>query len=501
MLSHQSRKEIIRQLARTDLFFLLVYVLLRKDLIHPWLLARCKEIDANPNGYLDLWARGHYKSTIITFALSIQDVLSSHGDNPDPKWLGLEVTIGIFSCTKPLAKQFLGQIKREFETNSMLLEYFPDILWANPSKDAPMWSLDAGLILKRKSNPKEATIEAWGIVEGQPTGKHFIGRVYDDVVTVENIRSPSMIEKTTEAWELSLNLGSKPESRPYVRYIGTRYHYSDTYKVIMDRGAAIPRIHTATLDGTVDGEPVLMTREELAKKRRDMGPYTFNCQMLQNPLADGNQGFKRAWLVFHDSSTSEFTHTNRYIIVDPANEKKQGNDYTVMAVLGLGADSNYYVIEWFRDRLSLTERGDLLFRLHRKHKPKDVGYEHYGMQADISYLKDRMKRDNYNFHITPLGGKLAKTDRIKALIPVFEQKRMYLPSTCYKTNYEKKTEDLTEIFLTHEYDTFPVCQHDDMLDCIARILHVQDDWIVVWPLIDDDEVEYSNYNEGSAWSA
>src|SRR5579864_5471175 len=101
-------------------------------------------------------------------------------------------------------------------------------------------------------------------------------------------------------------------------------------------------------------------------------------------------------------------------------------------------------------------------------------------------MKDKMKRDNYNFKIVPLGGNLAKVDRIRALIPVFERHGMYLPETCYKTNYEKKTEDLTEVFLTNEYDTFPVCRHDDMLDCLARILHVADDWRILWPKLEED---------------
>ena len=221
-LSIQDQEFLVRDLLRTDLFFLLTIGLNRKDLVHPWLLARCKEVQSAPNGYLDLWARGHYKSTIITFALSIQDILSSHGDNPHPKWGGREVTIGLFSCTKPIAKQFVGQIKREFETNTTLLDYFPDILWSDPNKEAPTWSLDSGLIVKRKSNPKEATIEAWGVVEGQPTSKHFFSLIYDDVVTIENVRSPGMIEKTTQAWELSLNLGTQDG---ITRYIGTRYHY------------------------------------------------------------------------------------------------------------------------------------------------------------------------------------------------------------------------------------------------------------------------------------
>lgn len=469
---------------------------MRTDLVHPWLLERCKEVQASPNGHLDLWARGHYKSTIITFGLTIQDILSSHGDDPDPKWGGREVTAGIFSCTRPIAKQFLSQIKREFETNDLLLEYFPDILWDNPNKDAPKWSENDGIIVKRKSNPKESTVEAWGLVDGQPTSKHFFLRVYDDAVTVDNVRSPSMIDKTTESWELSLNLG---DENGLERYIGTRYHYNDSYKVMMERGSVKPRIHTATIDGTVEGVPVLMSREVLTKKRQDMGPYTFNCQMLQNPVADGKQGFLRVWTRFYESG--EFSKMNRYIIVDPANEKKTTNDYTVMTVLGLGPDENYYTIDWIRDRLSLTERATMLFRLHRKYRPKLVGYEQYGMQADIAHMQDKMKKDNYNFKIVPLGGKLGKSDRIKTLIPVFEQGRMYLPTHCYKTNYEKKTEDLTEVFLTHEYDTFPVCQHDDMLDCMARILHVDDEWKVQWPLIEEDIEEYYEPDQSSAWSA
>ncbi len=473
-------------------------MLLRKDLIHPWLLARCQEVQASPNGHLDLWARAHGKSSIITLGLTIQDILSSHGDNPDPKWGGKEVTVGIFSCTRPLAKQFLAQIKREFESNILLREYFPDILWELPHKDAPSWSLDSGIIVKRKSNPKEATIEGHGLVDGMPTSKHFHILMFDDVVTIDSVRSPGMIEKTTQAWELSLNLGTE---HGICRYAGTRYHYNDTYKTIMERGSASPRIYPATIDGTFDGEPVLLSRETLDQKRRDMGPYSFASQLLLNPTAENNQGFLRKWVLFYDSP-EEHSKMNRYIIVDPANEKKSSNDYTVMMVIGLGPDENYYIIDMLRDRLSLTERAAALFRLHRKYKPKAVGYEQYGMQADIAHMKDKSKRDNYNFKIVPLGGSLAKVDRIKALIPIFEQGRLYLPNHCYKTNYEKKTEDLTEIFLTHEYDTFPVCQHDDMLDCLARILHVDDDWKVLWPLLDDSgEDSYDEPEQGSAWSA
>ena len=118
----------MRLLCRTDLYFLLRYILKRADAQREWIFDRCREIQASPNGHIDIWSREHYKSTIITFAKTIQDVLSSHGDDPLPEWGGKELTVGIFSFNRPSAKKFLRQIKIEFESNSELKELFPDIL-------------------------------------------------------------------------------------------------------------------------------------------------------------------------------------------------------------------------------------------------------------------------------------------------------------------------------------------------------------------------------------
>lgn len=463
--SAQEKLLIIRHLCRTDLFFLLWYGLGRKDIARPWLMDRCFEVQANPNGYLDLWAREHYKSTIITYGKTIQDILSSHGDNPLPFWKGIEPTFGLFSCTRPLAKGFMRQIKRELESNDLLKDLFPDILYKEPAKEAIKWSEDDGLIVKRRSNPKEATIEAWGLIDGQPTGKHYFARIYDDVVTIDNCRSPQMIEKTTEAWELSINLGA---DGGLSRYIGTRYHFNDTYKTIMERKAAIPRVYTATVDGSVNGDPVLLSRESLDEKRRYMGSYTFSSQMLLNPVADSSQGFKEEWIRYYDFRSAH--NLNVYVVVDPANAQKKSSDYTVMCVIGLGPDNNFYLLEMIRDKLNLTQRANAIFRLHRAWKPLGIGYEQYGLNIDLSHFQEKMNLENYHFHITPLGGKSSKEDRIRRLIPRFEEGRFYIPAQMHYTDYEGKTRDLINIFINQEYKAFPVSEHDDMLDAMARIL-------------------------------
>lgn len=437
---------------RQNLFFLMVYGMGRKDMDNDWCFARCREVQANPDGYLDLWAREHYKSTVITVGLTIQDILN------DP-----DITVGIFSHTRPIAKAFLRQIKRELETNTLLQDLFPHI--RPPSgRDSRTWSEDGGIVVIRDTNPKEATVEAWGLVDGQPTGKHFSLLIYDDVVTRESVTTPEQIKKTTEAWELSLNLGARGGKR---RMIGTRYHHFDTWRAIMDRGAAIPRIYPATVDGTATGKPVFLSPEALAEKLRDQGPYTFSAQMLQNPTADKAQGFREEWLRWY--TPGRLPVCNLYLLCDPAGAKKRDSDYTVMWVVGLGEDGNIYIVDGLHDRLNLTERAEALFRLRRQYMPLAVGYEQYGMQADIEHIRYVQEQEGYRFAITPLGGAMPKNDRIRRLVPAFEQGRVYLPQFLRRRDKDGVEYELIRDFVEQEYTPFPVCAHDDMLDCFARL--------------------------------
>ncbi len=458
----QVNKDIeIKELAKTDLFFLLICVMGRKDMNNDFLFDRCREVQKNPNGYLDLWAREHYKSTIITIGLTIQNILN----NPN-------ITIGIFSHTRAIAKEFLKQIKREFETNIVLQKLFPHICKPTSKESRAIsrtWS-EEKILVKRKKNPKEATLEAWGLVDGQPTGKHFDILIYDDVVTLESVNTPEQIKKTTDAWRLSLNLGAR---NGVIRMIGTRYHLLDTYDKIIKQGSVIPRIYPATRDGTEAGEPVFLEKENLEKKRRDMGAYVFACQMLQNPKQDKMQSFKSEWLRFWQPELKHYISMNRIILVDPANSKKRNSDYTTMWLVGRNFDEKYYVIRMLRDRLNLSERTRALFELVRNYDVQNVAYEQYGVQADIDHIKSEMQRHCYHFNILPVGGKMAKNDRIKRLETDFEQGNIFLPTTCHYKSYEGKFEDMTQIFINEEYLLFPMSSHDDMLDALARIHDVE----------------------------
>jgi predicted phage terminase large subunit-like protein len=442
-----------RRRIEEDLFYLIWRVLKREDIAHPFLYARVREVEANPNGYIDLWSRELYKSTIITYALTIQDIIK------DP-----EITVAIFSFKKSIAEAFLAQIKYELESNETLLALYPNILWQN-TNESPSWSLQNGITVKRKTNPKERTIEACGIIDGQPVSKHYKLMVYDDVVTAESVTTVDQIKKVLERFELSLNLGAQDG---VIRMIGTRYHFKDMYGTIIDRGLFKPRIYAATENGLPDGNPVYHTRDYLNRKRQGMSNYTFACQMLQNPAADSVMGFDKEMLRYYDRP-DYISGFNTYILVDPASEKGKRNDYTVMLVIGLAADSNYYLLDAVRDRLNLQEKADALIDLHRKYRPLAVGYEKYGMQGDVDGIELIQNINNYRFKITPLAGNTSKGDRIRRLVPYFANNLIYLPRHLMKNTKAGELEDLIEYFVEFEYVPFPLGGKDDMLDCLSRI--------------------------------
>lgn len=411
-------------LGRRDLFYLAVYLLRRRDLgRHDWLFDRAREVQAAPDGRLDLWAREHGKSSWITFALTVQDILC------DP-----EVTVGIFSHTRPIAKGFLRLIKREFEVNDELKAIYREVMWSDPRKEAPKWSEDDGIIVKRKGNPKEATVEAWGLVDGQPVGKHFLLRVYDDVVTRESVTTPEQTRKTTEAWELSDNLGARGGA---VRYIGTRYDLADTYHEMMKRRVVVPRLHPATHDGTMTGRPVLLTAKELEEKRQNQGTQ-FAAQMLLNPAAGNERTFQAHWLKPWEVRPRLL---NVYILGDPSKGRTSRSDRTAYAVVGIDSGGTKYFLDGMRHRMNLAQRWDALRTLQKRWSDMPgvqtvfVGYEEYGLQSDLEYFEERMRIERAPFHIQkvawPREGGHSKEDRVGRLVPDLSKGRFRLPAVVW----------------------------------------------------------------------
>ena len=259
--------------------------------------------------------------------------------------------------------------------------------------------------------------------------------------------------------------------------LGTRWNFADAYRTVVDRGTFKPREYPGREGGTEDGDSVYWSDETHRQKRQEQGPYAYASQILLNPKADALQGFRREWI--RKYKRIKQTDLNWYLVCDGASSKKKGSDYTAMWAIGLGKDGNIYAVPEVRDRLNLKERGDRLFDLHRKYKPKQVRYEKYGLMSDIEHYQSRMEQENYRFQITEVGGQTSKQDRIRLLIPLLEAGRIWIPESHHVTDWQKNPVDLVHAFIEEEFFPFPVGLHDDQLDALARIC--EPDLPLIWP--------------------
>jgi hypothetical protein len=242
--------------------------------------------------------------------------------------------------------------------------------------------------------------------------------------------------------------------------------------------------------------PEHKSRAEL-EKIRDQDPINFQALYQQRPVGAGARIFKREWLEAtnmncrYDPIKQLPAHRamNKLMLLDSANAKKKRSDYTVIWILGLGGDRNWTVLDILRDRLDLVQRGDAIFRLHRVWDMargwSRVVYEQYGKDSDVSYLNDRMVRENYRFPMMAIGEHLNKPDRIQRLVAPISQGQIMFPLFCRRSTLAGVEEDLMQVFIEQEYGNYLVggggVAHDDMLDALAFSQNPDVQEALVWP--------------------
>lgn len=467
----------VKECAEGDFFFFVYFVLGHTFFNTPFHVPLIYEVSENNDMTADFWAREHGKSTIITRDLTMWEVLK----NP-------EETVGILSYNRAIAKSNLLAIKTTFETNELMKLLWADVIPANPDKDVPKWSLDDGICLIRRSIVPEATVEAWGLIDGMPTGRHFGIIAYDDVVTKNNVGTPEQIRKIKEMFSMSSNLGRKGGKR---RLVGTTYHFADLHAEIEKNGIWTVRKRPGREGGIETGKSVWLTEEEMDRKRKEMGKYDFYSQILMKPIADEDRTFNISWLKYYTAFPGKM---NKYIVVDPAEATNKNSDYTVMWVFGVDAQKNFFVLDGVHARISLKEKWENLKRLIEKWNPILVGYEKYGMQGDIQYIQEKIESEGFYFNLKELNyikGAISKRDRIEALVPLFEEGRIKLPHALY-TERDGKPVDLVQELISEEFMEYPFPHHDDMLDALARIIDPR--MSIIFPFAPQPEVQKKKWN-------
>ena len=323
-------------------------------------------------------------------------------------------------------------------------------------------------------------------VGGTPIGKGGDLIVIDDPFkSREEAESPTQRQKVKD-WYTS-SMYSRLEGDGIIVLMHQRWHeddlagwllreHSDENWHVIDLAASCYDEQSDPL-GRVKGEalwPEKYDEQRLWKIARAIGPRDWLSMYQQQPRSQEGDEFKRNYLRYYERTPQEVARgMTVYILVDAASSKKKGSDFTAMAVIGIGADGNKYLLDGVRDKLKLSERAAKLMELHRKWRPRTVGYEQYGQMADVEHIMTVMESENYRFPIQTLGGRMRKEERVRRLLPDLENGVWYFPPELWIKTVDGKVQDLINTIIESEMLPFPVGQNEDFIDSMSRIYDVE----------------------------
>ena len=162
-----------------------------------------------------------------------------------------------------------------------------------------------------------------------------------------------------------------------------------------------------------------------------------------------------SWYLKLDDGRTEYI--NIYIGVDPASTLSSKNDYSVIMVIGVTSDYDYYVIEYWRQRVLPMDCADEIFKIAERYSPiKRINIETISYQEMLrDYVQKRSKKEGKFLPGIEMGikgyGNQKKKDRLfEGLQPMFKAGAVHL-----KKNMHEFIGELLD---------FPKGTHDDTID-------------------------------------
>jgi hypothetical protein len=498
-------KDTYRRLMLDDLWFWVAFVMKvpMKIINHPFVVQACNDVMEGPKERaLYVWARGHFKTTIITMADTLRHLVAY----PEDRQV-------LFAYTRPLALKVLRQIKVLSETSDFLKDIWDDVFYRNPKSESPKWAeeVGGGLTFKRKASSKECSLEAYGLIEGMPTGGHYNRRVYDDIVTEDLVKTPEMVQQVKDTFDLSLNLGPMSEDEnDVVKILGTYYRHDDvlvyiTNKTLSTGEKMYPLIKKpATADGTFNGVPVYISEKLLQELRTN--PYIFACQQLCDPTPVGQRRLNTG--LFHRVPVDKIPkRLYKFMVIDPAgmqtDTKKRGDSWAV-GVIGIdpfrddiGA-SDAYLLDCVIEPFNELEAMECIVNMYcRAGKVIALGVEKVALSTAEIHIAAALRAKGKHISINsetlvllrPAGR--AKARRI--------EENLCWPLENGKLHYSAAIPTVYIDRIKMEMDKFPFW-HDDALDMMSYVFDMAKGYSFparaiapekkrrdAWSILEDDE--------------
>ena len=404
---------------------------------------------------LILLPRGSLKSTLVTQALSIWEIIK----NPNIRILIASENLGN-------AIKYLGYIKGQFESNIKLKEIFGDYV----SKTG--WTEESILVSKRTLNLREPTVSTAG-VEMTRVGMHYDLIIVDDPMSHNNTQTKESIAKVID-WYRGLLSILEPTGRLIV--IGTRWHDADLYGHIIEEEEEIANangqgefdtmVRKAIQDDGTLFFPDILNKEFLDSQMRTQTPYFFSMQYQNDPIPQDTAVFKKDYLVYYDSDSIKGKNLNVFMAIDPAISEVETADYSAIVVVGVDEFNQLYILDVDRGHWKPSELISKIFQYDETYNPKEIALETVAFQKSLQYsLQDEMKKRGYFLPIRELrpGPDKSKEIRIQSLEPRYRNKAVLHPKSSFRPKI---------VYLEDELLRFPRGKHDDLIDALTMNLEI-----------------------------
>lgn len=446
-----------RKKAQADLYWFANRVLGYPDLYLP-LHSQMVDFWLYPARHkLGLWPRGFFKSTILSVAAPLWEIIRHLPEEPVfPPSVPFQFMLA--SERSENTESFLIGIKTHVTRNEKFRRLFPEIRRGKP------WSTTKAS-LQRAFDPtiKEFTFQTAGL-NSDPTSTHFSHIIGDDLVGFSNYQTVDGRDFVERWWTATSPLLLPGGSRMLVM---TRWDIDDIAGRIIARNHLLPeaeRYHIQT-EGCGWPEtttlPTVWPLEKLQAERIHQGSERFAAWMQNNPLDVTARAFREAWVKYWQKD-AEFDKIREDmeigIIVDPAATTSDTADYTATLVVG-AHQGNRYVLRAEQDKIGWVQIVDQVAEFSRSYGASALGVEAVGPGAAIMQffeaewrkgripkpvlLKcDRQHRDS-------------KKSRVRGLAPYLERGQIWI-----HRSHEQ---------LLNQIRHYPQVAQDDLIDALSYV--------------------------------
>jgi len=452
----------LRVLCKRDLFFLTNTILGYNRLstkLHGHL---CTHVHNTQNSRFRefLMPRGHFKSTILTIAHSIQIVLpytetdKSYDDGSTLEWpytLGPDCRVLIAHETHESACRFLFSIIQHFTSNSLLISLFPDAIPDKRKHRVNKRELELPRSSQGLGTP-EPTVDTFG-VGGKSQGRHYNFIKLDDIFG-EQARDSAAEAETTRDWFDGIQSFFSTFLKDHFDLIGTRYSLDDIYEHAHSRYEGQLVKYCRRVEETVYDKDGLPLVDEVGKpKKVAIFPEEFTPETLtvlrrnrkrfsaeyENDPDDGVSGFSDDWkryfywtahneiAVFGGDQTTKLNvrDLDVVILIDP------GHTTGGFAVTGMDYLGRVFILVAVNLNLKPPDLTEMVFRNVMRWQPRTVAIESDLFAGVYQYWwASEMSRRGVRFNVTPVFTQnRTKDDRIMGLSHYMVADKFYINET------------------------------------------------------------------------